>query len=303
MNKYYLQQVELLLEILPILNNFPCFALKGGTAINMFVRNMPRLSIDIDLTYLPIEPRDKFLSNLTQALEELANMIVVSNKQLYVEKKYINKNQLAKLIISNDNVNVKIEPNLILRGYVFNPETRTLCQAAQDQFLQSFKINCMSFADLYGGKICAALDRQHPRDLFDIKILLEDGGITDEMRQAFVAYLASSPRPMSELLRPNLLDITDVFQKEFLEMTDTQINCIELEHTRKQLINYLHENLTEKERKFLLSVKHGEPEWALMGNITLDNLPALKWKVINIQKMDKQKRLDATNKLKEILGL
>jgi hypothetical protein len=264
---------------------------------------MPRLSIDIDLTYLPIEPRDKFLSKLTHTLEELANMIVASNKQLYVEKKYINKNQLAKLIISNDNVNVKIEPNLILRGYVFNPEKRNLCQAAQDQFLQSFKINCMSFADLYGGKICAAVDRQHPRDLFDIKILFENGGITDEMRRAFVAYLASSPRPMNELLLPNLLDITDVFQKEFLDMSDKPISCEELEHTRKQLINYLHKNLTEKERRFLLSVKHGGPEWALMEGIRLDNLPALKWKVINIQKMDRKKHQDATNKLKEILGL
>ena len=208
-----------------------------------------------------------------------------------------------KLIISKDHVNVKIEPNLILRGYVFNPETRNLCQAAQDQFLQSFKMNCMSFADLYGGKICAALDRQHPRDLFDIKILFEDGGITEEMQQSFVAYLASSPRPMHELLQPNLLDIAPVFQKEFLDITDKPISCKELEHTRKQLINYLHENLTEKERKFLLSIKHGEPDWDLMDGVKLNNLPALKWKIINIQRMDKKKRQEVTSKLRNVLDL
>ena len=140
-------------------------------------------------------------------------------------------------------------------------------------------------------------------NIFIPKILFENGGITDEMRQAFIAYLASSPRPMNELLKPNLLDIKPIFQKEFLDMTDKAINCEELERTRNQLIDYLHKNLTEKERKFLLSIKNGEPDWALMDGIKIDNLPALKWKVINIQKMDKQKRLDATNRLKETLGL
>lgn len=60
----YVSQVELLLKILPIINMQDCFALKGGTAINLFIRDMPRLSVDIDLTYLPIEPREQFLKNI-----------------------------------------------------------------------------------------------------------------------------------------------------------------------------------------------------------------------------------------------
>ncbi len=65
------------------------------------------------------------------------------------------------------------------------------------------EIPVLSFADLYGGKICAALDRQHPRDLFDIKLLSEARGLNEEVSQAFVIYLASHNRPMSELLSPN----------------------------------------------------------------------------------------------------
>ncbi len=69
----YINQVGLLLKVLPIINKQSCFALKGGTAINLFIRNMPRLSVDIDLAYIPIEPREIFLTNITTELKTLAN--------------------------------------------------------------------------------------------------------------------------------------------------------------------------------------------------------------------------------------
>lgn len=55
MEKIYKDQVKLLLDVLPLVSKGQCFALHGGTAINLFIRNMPRLSVDIDITYLPIE--------------------------------------------------------------------------------------------------------------------------------------------------------------------------------------------------------------------------------------------------------
>ena len=80
----YIKQVDLILQVLPEIFNSKeldgCFALKGGTAINLFVRNMPRLSIDIDLAYLPKEPRELFLQNLTIALEKLSSKIVQNIK-------------------------------------------------------------------------------------------------------------------------------------------------------------------------------------------------------------------------------
>lgn len=53
----YKRQVNLLLKVLPEVSKESNVALHGGTAINLFVRNMPRLSVDIDLTYIPIESR------------------------------------------------------------------------------------------------------------------------------------------------------------------------------------------------------------------------------------------------------
>ena len=68
----YHEQVRLLVSLLPFLNDEPCFALKGGTAINLFVQPLPRLSVDIDLAYLPLEPRDEALRRCREALQRLA---------------------------------------------------------------------------------------------------------------------------------------------------------------------------------------------------------------------------------------
>jgi predicted nucleotidyltransferase component of viral defense system len=189
----HISQVGLLLKILPIINMQNCFALKGGTAINLFVRDMPRLSVDIDLAYLPIEPREQFLENITAALDTLSSNIRRKDDGQYQVNVVFTKvpRQLSKLIVSNNMTRIIIEPNFVLRGSVFECETYDLCQSAQN----CFSIETLSFVDLYGGKICAALARQHPRDLFDVKMLLENEGITESVRQAFVVYLASVLSP------------------------------------------------------------------------------------------------------------
>lgn len=153
-SRSYLAQVEILLQILPIINMQDCFALKGGTAINLFVRDMPRLSVDIDLTYLPIEPREQFLKNITAALDKLAKNIRIKNERYQVDEVFTKEpRQLSKLIVLDDATRIIIEPNLVLRGSVFECETRDLCQSAQNDFLNHFSVKTLSFADLYGGKI------------------------------------------------------------------------------------------------------------------------------------------------------
>ena len=112
-----------------------------------------------------------------------------------------------------------MEPNLVLRGSVYSPIQAKLCKKAENEFELSVSTKVLSTADIYGGKICAALDRQHPRDFFDLKLLLENEGLTDEIRRAFVVYLASHDRPMHELLKPKWKDIKAVFEKEFKGMT------------------------------------------------------------------------------------
>lgn len=158
---------------------------------------------------------------------------------------------------------------------------------------------------IYGGKICAALARQHPRDLFDVKILLENEGITEKVRQAFIVYLASNSRPIHELLnpKPTLQDTRKVFVESFLGMTKIPVSYEQLIETRYQLIEVILQSLTANERKFLLSIKEGNPDWQLIPIKGLDKLPGLRWKKMNVTKMDAEKHKIAIEKLKTVLKL
>ena len=205
---YYEKQLKLLLEILPEINHYPCFALKGGTAINLFLRDFPRLSVDIDLTYLLIKSRDAFLVDLTHTLENLASGIEKKSTAYRVLKdRTKQEGQLYRLQVVKNHVTIKIEPNLIFRGSVYGPRVLSICSAIQDRFFTAMEVSCLSPADIYAGKLCAALDRQHPRDLFDVQVLFENEGVTADIRQAFLVYVASSSRPLHELLNPHRLDI------------------------------------------------------------------------------------------------
>ncbi|CDZ76128.1 hypothetical protein BN59_00394 [Legionella massiliensis] len=302
----YKNQVALLLEVLPVVSHFKCFALKGGTAINLFIRDMPRLSVDIDLTYLPIESRDIFLVNIKTELIKMKQFI--ENQGLVAKEVITKKGTLAKLQVFAKNAMIKIEPNFVLRGSVFACEEQELCEKAQDQFLKFMRINTLSIADLYGGKICAALDRYHPRDLFDLKLLLDNQGLTEQIRQAFIVYLASGSRPMHELLDPKISEVSKqefekTFKNEFLGMTDTPISHEELSNIRSNLPSLLLTSFTDSERKFLLTLKSGSPDWSLLPVKGIETLPGIQWKLKNINKIPDDKKKEQLNKLKHILDM
>ena len=303
MNKYF-EQAKLMLSILPIVGQEKEFALKGGTALNFFYLNLPRLSVDIDLTFLPVKPRDETLKDITNSLSRISDKVKRLFPLCQIQKLKIKDTDYTyKLILKSQGSLVKIEPNLILRGSCYPPISKPLCKNAEDIFKMEMEIPVLSFADLYGGKICSALDRQHPRDLFDIKLLSEAGGLNKELSQAFVVYLASHNRPMSELLSPNFQDFRQVYESEFKGMSSIEVSYKELEKIRKELPSLIFSKLSKNERKFLLSVKMGIPDFSLLSISGLENLPAIKWKVENILRMEPKKRIAATEKLKSILDL
>lgn len=300
----YFRQAQLMLRVMPQVAAEECFALKGGTAINLYVRDMPRLSVDIDLTYLPIEPRDTALANIGEALRRIAAAIrrIVPGATVQ-EIRTRGAEHVSKLIVGTAEATIKIEPNLVLRGTVFSPEERELSEQAESLFELSATASTLAVADLYGGKLCAALDRQHPRDIFDVKVLMENEGISDEIRTAFIIYLASHDRPMSELLEPKLKDFRQVFEQEFAGMAAEEVEHDELVAVRDRLIETIKNTMTANEKKFLLSIKQGQPDWDFMPVAGIDQLPAIQWKLVNIRKMGKKKQMESLQKLQEALGL
>lgn len=190
-----------------------------------------------------------------------------------------------------------------MRGTCAPIRKLSLTQKAEEAFEISLEMNVVSNADLYGGKLCAALDRQHPRDLFDIKLLLENEGITDEIRQGFIVYLISHDRPMSELIKPTQKDIAHIFKSEFEGMAVQPVTLDSLLKARTKMIDTLSKGLTSDERKFILSIKTGNPDWSLFKLKGIEKLPGVQWKLMNIKKMNKTKQAESFDKLKKKLQL
>ena len=301
MRSEYEKQVRLLLSVLPSLNKAKMFAIKGGTAINFFIQDFPRLSIDIDLTYIPINSREVALKGISNGIDELSKDIKQRLPGANITPQS-SGGTVSKLVIWKDNAQIKLEVNTVLRGSIFEPKEMELSSRLQNEFERFVAVQVLSKSDLYGGKLCAALDRQHPRDLFDVKILLDTDGITDEIKTAFLGYLISHSRPMNEILNPNKIDLDEIYRNEFEGMTEETDILEELKKVQAQLPSLMAQKLTDTDREFLLSFKRAEPNWDLISIPHLKELPGVQWKLLNIRKMDKDKHQEAFRKLNDYLS-
>ncbi|WDI31942.1 nucleotidyl transferase AbiEii/AbiGii toxin family protein [Hyphococcus flavus] len=279
----YLAQVRLLMRLLPVVSTEPAFALKGGTAINLFYRDMPRLSVDIDLAYLPIENRATSLHAIDAAFDRFMAQI---NKLPGVNAQRIagGGDGDTRVLATADGVTVKIETSPVMRGAIGEPRLMRTTDAVEDAF-GFVATNVLAFDDLYAGKLHAALDRQHPRDLFDIKLLYENEGLTDDLFRVFLVYAACSSRPMHELLAPNEKDIAEDFAREFAGMTVEPVNIDALFSAGKRLIGDIQARLNGNAAEFLRTLQAGEPDFTLIGLPQAADLPAIKWKLLNLKKL------------------
>lgn len=155
---------------------------------------------------------------------------------------------------------IKIETSPVTRGVIHPPKLMTVSDAVQDAFGFA-ETQVVSFEDLYGDKLHAALDRQHPRDLFDVKLLYENEGLTDALFWIFLIYVASSPRPAHELLNPNLADLEQSFAQEFVGMTKYPVSLDALIDVRARLIGDIHSRLNDTAQVFLLSLQDATPDF------------------------------------------
>lgn len=297
----YKKTVALLLEILPYALKDERMALKGGTAINLFHRNFPRISVDIDLCYLPLEDRPTTLINIHSILAMIKESLEKKLGLKVLESSPLNGKREAKIIAIQKDAKVIIEPNFILRSSLFPVQNLELSVNASKEFHKSVKARCLNIADTYGGKICAALDRQHPRDLFDVKYLLENEGITIDIKDSFVFYLISHNRPIYEILAPNFKDISREYNEEFLDMSQVKIELEDLLDIREKLVDLIHATLTENDKKFLISFISNQPDWSLVRDSKIKEYPSVKWKLHNIAKMNEIKKLQNIDKLKKCL--
>lgn len=297
----YQRQVALLIRVLPFVAEETVFALKGGTAINLFVRDLPRLSVDIDLTYLPTEPRSEALVAIEAALLRLADRIRGGVEGVHVNLHRLQpENTVDKLLIQVGLTRVTIEVTPVLRGCVHDPVSMRVTERVEDAFGFA-ETQVVSFADLYAGKIVAALDRQHPRDLFDVRDLLAQEGLTDELRATVLIYLVSHTRPMAEILAPHPKDIAQLFEQNFEGMTDQPVALEDLLTVRTALTAAVVSEMPDAHRRFLLSFEEGAPDWSLIELPQAADLPAIGWRQQNLAAITPERRAALVTRLRSVL--
>ncbi len=286
MTPNYIEIARLLTQVAPWVFVDDTFALKGGTAINLFMRDMPRLSVDLDLVFTDhAQPRTEALVRINEAIRQSAERLRQRGFQTHAPATADAGE--TKLLVRRGSIEVKIEVNYVMRGTVHPARQASLTPRASDLLLADLEIPVASLEDVYGGKLVAAMDRQHPRDLFDVKELLVHEGITPGIRRAFVVYLASHNRPIHEVLFPSLRDIRHDFEHNFKGMTAEPVEIDELLKVRERMMAELQGGLDADERRFLHTLAAGQPEWRLLGVAHLEHLPGLRWKMHNLEQLRK----------------
>lgn len=292
MNSIYKKQVGLLLRVIPIISEVEHFAVHGGTAINLFVKNMPRYSVDIDITYLPLEDRQTSLDKINRSLQEVEEKI----KRAINGVRTLHKPDVCKLLCTYQGAQIKIEVNQTKRGIIGGDVvTIPLCNKAQEEFGLYCEARIVPLTLLYGGKVAAALSRQHPRDLFDCKYMEMDS--FSGVKNGLMLYLLGSDKPIVESLNPNLTDQRQALDNQFVGMTDTPFTYEDFEKARLALIDNVRSIFNEQDRAFILSFEMGEPNWSICCSGDLSQHPSVMWKLQNIV------RLKLTNHDKFIAGV
>jgi len=300
MDEKYLKQVELLLRIAPEISRINEFGLHGGSAINLFHHNMPRLSVDIDLTYIPFRKRKSDLNNISILLSDLAERLRKIIPGISILPNSDDKEQI-KLFCYRGTTLVKVEVNTVNRGIINKTEQYPLCDKAQDLFASFVEMNLVPAGQLFGGKIVAALDRQHPRDLFDTMKLLERNRLNEDTMIGFLFCLFSSNRPLNELLQPNFINQEQILNNQFNGMSDEEFTWNMFKNERIRLVKEIRNRLTDEQKEMIFSVSNGTPKW-LYGE--WERFPGISWKLKNIKilkEKNSKKFLSQLTQLKKIL--
>ena len=299
MNRAYLDAVRLLLAVAPVIFRKPTFALKGGTAINLFVRDMPRLSVDLDLVYTDHQAgRDDAMRMISSHLELIRADLNEVGMTCHAATTQLGEE--LKLFIERNRTRVKVEVNHVFRGTILPVVPRPLTLEAQDAFFTDIEIPLLHPDELYGSKLVAAMDRQHPRDIFDILKLYEEDGLTDGIIECFVCYLAGHNRPIHEVLFTNEIDITSSHANEFVGMTKNPVPLEILLETRRRLFAEIPTRMSGNQRSFLMSLAEAQPDWSLMSCPHLAEMPALRWKLSNLEHLRSSKSIKFAQQSSEL---
>ncbi|OGI07736.1 MAG: hypothetical protein A2Y40_10035 [Candidatus Margulisbacteria bacterium GWF2_35_9] len=300
-NQEYIEKTRLLIEVAGQMDWESCFAIKGGTAINLFYSNLPRLSVDIDLVYGKEASRNEAFEEMITYLEIHAkklNRLGFDSKRISTS----NNNPIGKLIVSRESCSIIIEPNFIARGTVLKTQKKVLCEKAIEIFQQEIEARCLDIREIYAGKMNAFLSRQHPRDIFDMMEYLK-GNSLNSIIDVIMVYILQNNRPFHELLNPNEIEIVDAYQNSFLGMTREEVKLETLLEARTRILAEFKKCISNDHIDFFISCLKEKPEWDIFKEYKIETFPGIRWRMLNIKKMSAKKKKEEIHKLLELKSI
>ncbi len=296
-----LQQARLLTSFLPAVSAEEIFALKGGTALNFFWWDMPRLSVDLDLVYLPTSSRHTFLTETGAALQRIAARINDKDPDLSMQfTHYPPSAAVTKLHVQqNEDVTVKIEVAIGQRQPLYPPVPGVYRPAAVLE-LGPGAIKLLSLPETCAGKCHAVLDRQLPRDLFDANTMLQSTALTPELRTAFIVDMLGQGKPIGEMLAPRRKAYGDAAWNSLEAQLPAPPDRQQLAQALIVLKHKLVDQMPIHHRDFLHTFISGHPEWSLLEMPQVQDYPAVQWRMQNLAQVSPARRQILLDKLDKV---
>lgn len=296
-----LEKVCRLTKILQFINSNPlmkdCLALKGGTAINLTVFNMPRLSVDIDLDYSKETDRERMLEDRRLIIEDIEKYMSAEGYQKSDKSKM--SYSLDSMIFMYQNAagirdNVKLEINYSMRVHIYPLVYR---QIQTGGVLEEFEVLSVAGTEIFGSKIKALLDRAAPRDLYDVDNMVKYEVFSgseerDILRKCAVFYMAVGNKEVSEKINLSAIDeITWYRIKTDLIPVKRKREKFDLDETKQRVKDQLEDmmRLTDAESRFLQEFREKKyhPEYLFEDQAIVSRLekhPMALWKMQDVDR-------------------
>jgi hypothetical protein len=282
-DRAFIDATTLLLQIVPRVFATDRLALKSGTAINLYLDDAPRLSVDLDLVFTQLGlSREDALAAINDEMRRIA--AALSADGLEVRAAVTADIGETGLVVSDGTTQVKVETNIVFRGTLLPPVVRSLSPGAAEWLSMDAPAPVLDRSEVFAGKLMAALDRQHPRNLYDVWRLYEGGPIESGMLSAFVVYLCGHNRPAHEVLDSPERLLAEDYDRALVGMIRGDVPPLAaLLASRAQLRRDIVQSISESDRAFLAGFFAGEPDWSLLPYPHASELPALAWKLRNLE--------------------
>jgi len=279
----FVDATALLVRIVPRVFATDRLALKGGTAINLYLDDAPRLSVDLDLVFTQLGlPREEALAAINDEMRRIVDALSADGLTA-IPAAAADLGETG-VVVADGSAQVKVETNVVFRGTLLTPDLRSLSVGAAEWLRAEASATVVNRAEVFAGKFVAALDRQHPRDLYDVWRFYERGCAEPEMLSAFVVYLCGHNRPPHEVLdKPEHLLVED-YERALVGMIRGEVPTLEsLLASRARLRADIVQGISESDRAFLSGFFNCEPDWSLLPYPHANELPALVWKQHNLE--------------------